>query len=76
MATRLADRLPLERIQSEARQVDLGRTLLTLLVGFFWLLGWLAGKLTLGIGFAYAATKVGYAEARAPTKAGPRAGPA
>lgn len=76
MATRLVDRVPLERIQAEARQVDLGRALLTLLVGVFWLLGWLAGKLTLGVGFAYAAARVGYVEARSPTKAGPRAGPA
>jgi hypothetical protein len=71
MATRLADRVPFERIQAEARQVDLGRALLTVLVGVFWLGGWLAGKLTLGIGFAYAAAKVGYAEARSPTARGP-----
>jgi hypothetical protein len=76
MATRLVDRVPLERIQAEARQINLGRALLTALVTVFWLLGWLAGKLTLAVGFAYAACKVGYAEARNPTKAGPRAGPA
>jgi hypothetical protein len=64
MATSLLDRVPLERIEIEARQVHLGRVLLTVLVGIFWALGWLAGKMTLGIGFAYAAAKVGFQEAR------------
>jgi hypothetical protein len=63
MATRPLQ-LPMERIEAEARQVNLGRALLTLLVGVFWALGWLAGKLTLGVGFAYAAAKVGFLEAR------------
>jgi len=71
MVTNLLDRVPLERVRAEARDVHLGRALLTLLVGVFWLLGWLAGKLTLAIGFAYAAAKVGFQEART-TEAGPR----
>jgi Pyruvate/2-oxoacid:ferredoxin oxidoreductase gamma subunit len=64
MATRLLDRVPTERIEREARQVHLGRALLTVLVGLFWAVGWLAGKATLAVGFAYAAAKVGYLEAR------------
>lgn len=72
---KVLDAVPLERIDAEARQVHLGRALLTLLVGLFWLLGWLAGKATLAIGFAYAAAKVGFTEARNPT-GGPRRGSA
>jgi hypothetical protein len=71
LATRILDRVPLDRIEGEARQVHLGRALLTLLVGLFWALGWLAGKATLAIGFAYAAAKVGFTEARN-HEAGPR----
>jgi hypothetical protein len=71
MATQLLDRVPVDRISAEARQVHLGRVLLTLLVGVFWLLGWLAGKATLAVGFAYAAAKIGFQEARG-TEAGPR----
>ena len=64
MVTQLLDRVPVDRIQAEARQVHLGRALLTLLVGVFWLLGWLVGKATLAVGFAYAAAKIGFLEAR------------
>jgi hypothetical protein len=64
MATRILERVPLDRIEGEARQVHLGRAILTLLVGIFWALGWLAGKATLAVGFAYAAAKVGFTEAR------------
>jgi hypothetical protein len=71
MATSLTDRLPIERIQAEAHKVHLGRALLTLLVGVFWLLGWLVGKATLAIGFAWAASKVGFEEARHTSEAGP-----
>ena len=75
MVTQLLDRVPVDRIQDEARQVHLGRVLLTLLVGIFWALGWLAGKATLAVGFAYAATKVGFLEARG-VEVRSRAGPA
>jgi len=71
MATRILDRVPLDRISAEARQVRLGRAVLTLLVGVFWLLGWLAGMVSVGIGFACAAAKTGYTDART-TEAGPR----
>jgi hypothetical protein len=72
---KVLEAVPLERIRAEAREVHLGRTLLTLLVGVFWLIGWLAGKATLAVGFAYASAKIGFQEARNPT-GGPRRGPA
>jgi hypothetical protein len=76
MATRILDRVPVDRVQAEARKVDLGRALLTLLVGTFWLVGWLAGKATLGIAFALAAARVGFQDARVQAGRSPRAGPA
>jgi hypothetical protein len=63
MATVL-ERVPVDRISAEARQVQLGRTLLTLLAGFFYVLGWLAGKAIGGLAWCAAAVKVGWQEAR------------
>lgn len=68
MATRLLDRVPVDRISAEARQVDLGRLSLTLLVGVFWALGWLAGMAAVGVSFAYASAKTGWQDAH--TQAG------
>jgi hypothetical protein len=62
--TQLLDRVPVDRIRDEAREIHVGRVLLSLLVGFFWLLGWLAGKVVLGVQFCAAAVKVGWLEAR------------
>lgn len=73
MVTRLLDRVPTERIEAEARQVHLGRSLLNLLLGVFWLVGWLAGTVSVGIGFAYAAAKTGYQDARSQAGRPPRA---
>jgi len=68
MATVL-ERVPVDRITAEARDVQLARTLLTLVAGFFYVLGWLAGKavgVVLGaVVWCFAAMKVGWQEARA-----------
>lgn len=66
MATRTLHHLPLDRIEAEARQVHLGRALLTFLVGIFWALGWLAGKVSLAVRVAVAATREGWRDARRP----------
>jgi hypothetical protein len=71
---KVLEAVPLDRVRAEAREVHPGRTLLTLLVGFFWVLGWLAGNAVTGLVFCWAAVKVGYAEAR-DHEAGPRARP-
>jgi hypothetical protein len=76
MATRILDSVPVERITAEARAVNLGRALLTLLLGVFWALGWLIGMASLGIGFVWAAAKTGFLDARAQAGRPPRAGPA
>lgn len=63
MAT-IVERIPVERISTEARDVHVGRTLLTLVAGFFYLVGWLAGTLVNGLAWCVAAVKVGWREAR------------
>jgi len=64
----ILEHVPLERINAEARQVHVGRLLLTLLAGFFYLLGWLAAKLLLGVVWCCVAVKVGYLEAGGPVR--------
>jgi hypothetical protein len=66
MATNLLDRVPTERIHAEARQVQVGRGLLTMLVGVFWLLGWLAGKASLAVRIVMVASREGWRDARRP----------
>lgn len=73
MATQLLDRVPVERIQAEAREVRIGRLLLNLLLGVFWLLGWLAGMAAVGVSFAYASAKTGWQDAHAQAGRPPRA---
>lgn len=63
------DRVPVDRITAEARDIRLGRALLTLLAGVFYVIGWIAAKVVGVVWFAVAwagtAVKVGWAEARA-----------
>jgi hypothetical protein len=49
-----------DRISAEAQQIQIGRTLLTLFIGFFWLVGFIAGRAVLGLKTAVAAMKVGW----------------
>lgn len=62
------DRVPLDRITVEARQAKFGRTLLLVLAGLFYAIGWLAAKafglLWFAIAWAGTAVKVGWADAR------------
>ena len=70
MAIRLTDRIPVDRIQEQAKTVDLGRVLMTLVVGLFYLLGFVARKITLvlgvGLGWMLAAAKTGWQDAAKP----------
>jgi hypothetical protein len=50
MAVRLLERVPVDRIQERAKPVDLGRLLMVLVVGFFYLLGFVVRKVVLGLG--------------------------
>jgi hypothetical protein len=72
MATRLVERVPLERIQEQARPVDLGRVLIMLIVGVFYLLGFVARKVTLvlgvSLGWMLAAVRTGWQDAAKPAE--------
>lgn len=69
MVQHVLDRAPVERITAEARQVQFFRTLLTLIAGILYGIGWLAGKvlgaLWLAVVWSFTAVKVGWVEARA-----------
>ncbi len=64
----LLERVPVERITIEAREVHPGRALLTLIAGIFYGIGWLAGKVLgavfLAVVWSWTAVKVGWVEAR------------
>lgn len=68
------ERIPVDRITSEAREMQLGRTLVTLLAGVFYVLGWLAAKAVGAVwgavSWCVAATKVGWMDARRPVDRG------
>ncbi|MFW6034029.1 MAG: hypothetical protein ACOC9R_02735 [bacterium] len=68
--TTVLDRVPVDRVAAEAREIQFRRTALTLLAGLFFVVGWVAGK-TLGavwlaVAWSAAAVKVGWQEARRP----------
>lgn len=66
------DRVPVDRITLEARQINLGRLLLTLIAGLLYGIGWTAAKtvkvLALVLVWCLAAVKVGWQEARQPAQ--------
>ena len=72
MAVRLLERVPIDRIQAQAKPVDLGRVLATLVVGFFYLLGFVVRKvaLMLGVllGWVIAAVVTGWQDAGKPAE--------
>lgn len=62
------DRVPVDRITDQARQVHPVRTLLTVLAGLLYGLGWVVAKTFMALWFAGAwcavAVKVGWVDAR------------
>lgn len=56
--------VPIARITDAARQVRVGAFLLVVLVAPFYVVGWLVGKVLLGLAFIGAAVKVGWSDAR------------
>jgi uncharacterized oligopeptide transporter (OPT) family protein len=72
MAVRLLERVPIDRIEQQAKSVDLGRLLPVLLVGFFYLIGFVARKAVIvvgvGLGWMVAATRTGWQDAGLPVE--------
>lgn len=70
----MIDRIPLERITTEAREVHFGRTVATFIAGLLWMLGWVVAKAFGVVWFAAAwsatAVKVGWDEGRKARLAG------
>lgn len=64
--TAVFDRIPVDRISTEAREVRFGRAVLTVIATLFYAIGWLVAKLWLAVAWCATAVKVGWQEARAP----------
>jgi hypothetical protein len=66
------DRVPVDRITVEARQVEIGRTLLTVVAGLLFAVGWLAAKavgvIWLALAWSATAVRLGWSEARASSR--------
>jgi hypothetical protein len=72
MATRLLERVPVDRIGEQAKPVDLGRLLMLAVVGVFYLLGFVTRKLLIGVGWAvgwaWTAARTGWQDAAVPAE--------
>ena len=62
--TTLAERVPVDEISAQAKQAQPGRVLITLILGFFFMAGWIAGKLWFGAADCVVAFRVGYRAGR------------
>jgi hypothetical protein len=66
----LLERVDVDRIGAEAEQISFRRVALTVLLGFFLLIGWAAGTicrlLWAAVAWSFAAVKVGWEDAQRP----------
>lgn len=62
--TTLAERVPLDDITAQARQVKFGRLLLTIFASVLFAIGWLAARTFFCIAWCSVAVKVGWKEGR------------
>jgi hypothetical protein len=69
--TSIAERVQLDEITAQARQVRFGRTMLLVLAGLFFILGWVPGRVFYGLVWCALAVKVGFqaGAARGPARA-------
>ncbi|MBM7788863.1 hypothetical protein [Tenggerimyces flavus] len=58
------DRVPVDAITEQAKQVNVGRVVLTVLAALLFGLGWLVGAFVLALAWCGTAIKVGYLEGR------------
>jgi hypothetical protein len=68
MAATVLERVPVDRITAQAREIQFSRTVLTVFAAVLFAVGWLAGKtlavLWGGVAWSMAAVKVGWDDAR------------
>jgi len=69
MASTLIDRAPLsDRVTAQAREIHIGRLVLTVLAAVLFAVGWSAGKVVTVVGgalvWSFAAVKVGWNDGR------------
>ncbi|MGH3859219.1 hypothetical protein [Actinokineospora sp.] len=58
------DRVPVDQITAEARQVDAGRVVLSMIAAVFFAVGWTAGTAVTAAAWCCLAVKAGWLEAR------------
>jgi hypothetical protein len=72
MAVTWVQRVPVDRISKQAKEVRFWRTVATVLAGLLWGLGWCAAKVCalvwLALAWAVTAVRVGWADARRPVR--------
>lgn len=63
----LLERVDIDRISAEARQVQIGRTLLTLMAAVLYVVGWITAKVLIGIwivaAWTFTAVRLGWQDA-------------
>lgn len=64
--TTVLERVPVDRITTQARQVRFGHTILTIIAAVFFSIGWVVAKVWLAIVWCAVAIQVGWQEARSP----------
>lgn len=62
----MAMTIPVERIDTEARQLDPVKVLLTVIAAIPFVLGWIVGKTWLALAWLLTAARVGWQVARGP----------
>lgn len=62
--TAVLDRIPVEQITADAKKVDAGRAVLSLLALIPFIIGWIAGKIVLTVAWVGLAVKAGWLDAR------------
>lgn len=71
--THVLERVPVDRITAQAREVHIGRTLLALVAALLFGVGWLAAKIVgvlwLALAWSAVAVREGWREARKPSPA-------
>lgn len=76
--TTVLDRVPVASISAQARQVHAGRTLLRLLTGLFYVIGWVAFRVCavawLAMAWCAVATREGWRDARKVSRGPARTG--